>query len=270
VRFVLLAVPVVVVFASRNLWIADLIGPTRRFMAQQLVFGLMFQALLLHSTRAGPRVLRLAVGVAALAVAWNVAEMIRFAANPDTWGDSYFIAWSTWREDFAKVGHELWAATVAYPAVLRSLLAWFPAALAGAFLLIGLWRSIQSSEPSRSLRAALPILATPVALYLLITALNGAFNRRNVDKLKSRGFFAKMVVGDGMSLFTYDDVVSDAAAIRHQGELRGDVRITEDFNEVLAAVVTDAASHVLVDPIGFREDCRRGKMRPSFFDTWRP
>ncbi|MES2963863.1 MAG: hypothetical protein V4760_08225 [Bdellovibrionota bacterium] len=110
------------------------------------------------------------------------------------------------------------------------------------------------------------VFVTLASVYLAMTASNLVMNQRNVATLKATGFFEKTVVAMGPSAFVYDDYMSEVVRSLERDKVSGD-RLTydkrmngmNDFTQVVAR-------EILHDPIGFRTDLERGKLRRNFLD----
>jgi hypothetical protein len=258
----LIVLPLLTFLLTSFEMIDEHIGTARRFMTQQLAWFFLLQFLLLRLRKRGKTPFRLGVGFAVAAVLWNALMTIRFAARKENFGASYLMTWQELDGFSSFFWRQLHRAFVAYPMTLETLFGWLPAVALCAWLLVRLWQGCEQGA-ARARRAALPFLAVPVALYVLASALNLAFNQSNVKKLQSGGFFAKTVIGNGMSIYIYDDLMSVLPKFER------DPSLIADAEKIRAKLLNDAAAEVLVDPIGFRADCRRGIFRPSYFDIMR-
>jgi hypothetical protein len=241
----------------------ELLGGGRRFIAEQLVFVLMLQTFLLKAEGLGKHKYRALLGVALLFVFWNVAMTVRYAADNDGFADAYLIGAGRWFEHLEVIGRATAGALADTLSVARALVGWIPMVIACAGGLLFVWRA-------RAPRAILPVLAAPVALFVMVSVANLCFNQSNVERLKAENFFAKSVVGGGMTLYIYDDWLSVVSKIGRRGRERGNAGLVEDSEFIVREYLREAGGQVLIDPIGFREDCSKGIARPTYFDVDRP
>jgi hypothetical protein len=256
VRSLLVIVPVGILLLTSFEMIDENYGTARRLAAQQVAFLLGLQFLL---TKTESRKFRWVLPSAIVAAAWGLFMTVRYASSKDIWGDSYWMS-SALRIDIYR---PMKGAIFAFPSVMMGLISWLPAVLISAGIIVFVWRQ-------KSIRAAIPVLGIPVFLFVVISLLNFFLNASNVRKLQSEGFFASTVVANGMTAFIYDDLVSVIPKFKRLGQIRNDRSMLEDAETVSKTLCREIAGHILVDPIGFNEDCARGILRPSYFDVARP
>jgi hypothetical protein len=241
-------------------------GTARRLAAQQLAFLLGLQFLLIKTEG---RNFRWVLSSAAVAAGWGLFMIVRYASSKDLWGESYWMP-SSLRIDIYRPIKD---AIFALPSVMTGLIGWLPAVSISAGVLFFLWRCCNADHTKdhrKSLHAAIPVLGIPVFIFVAISILNLFLNVPNVRKLQSEGFFASTVVASGMTAFIYDDLVSVIPKFKRLGQTRNNRTMVEDAETVSKTLCREITAHILVDPIGFKEDCARGILRPSYFDVARP
>ena len=268
-RFALVAIPVASFLMTGFTHVGELIGAGRRFMAQQPAFLLTLQYLLVRSERTSRKLFAAILGAAVIALAWNVFMTLRFGSDKDSWGASY-LSEGKWEPFIAEFGEVIGY----FPSVIAGLIGWIPIIVAAAWALIHTWRSVKDVDSDvggvfgrRALCSAAIWIGVPVLIFAGISVSNFCFNRENARRMRNDGFFASTVVGRGMTLYIYDDLISLVPKFKFLGASRKNPGFIRDSESMLSRYLTEAAAQVTVDPIGFRDDCLRGIMRPSYFST---
>ncbi|MEQ1879058.1 MAG: hypothetical protein ABL958_20630, partial [Bdellovibrionia bacterium] len=268
-RFVLLFTPFFILLMTSFAMVDENIGTARRLAAQQFPFLLGLQFLFYRANAKGPR--RFYAAAAVAAGVWGFLMIVRYAANKDIFGEGYLAPVSEWPVLAARLSSELAVGLAGVLPAASSLIGWIPAIAVCAGLLVFVWRScMRGLESKRALWAVLPLTAAPVVIYCALSISNLLLNRSNIEKLKVMGAFEKTVVGRGISIYIYDDLISVIPKFKQLAKVRGDPVLAEGAAQIERTFLADAASHVIVDPIGFRDACNKGITRPSYFEMFRP
>lgn len=271
VPFILFFVPLCILLVTSGEMINENYGTARRMAASQLAFLLGLQFLLVKAKQSTSLVYRTTLAVTAAASAWGFMMIFRYAANKNTWGDNYLGNLFQPDSDWSRMKELIvfWFGGVfrEFPSLAAGLTGWLPAVLVCASTLVFMWRIIMNGNALRAVAYPLSFL---VATFVVVGVLNLVRNESNVQELKAQGFFASTVVANGMTAFIYDDLVSVIPKFKRLGQIRNNPTLTEDADRVAKTLLREVPAQIVFDPIGFKEECNRGILRPSQFEVNRP
>jgi hypothetical protein len=104
------------------------------------------------------------------------------------------------------------------------------------------------------------------SIYIFSAILDAINNQNNVEKLKEKQAFSTSVVSTNWYAFAYDPVMSELKNYYIKAEAINDkerIKVLSKFRLQFAKGFADSITH---DPIGYREDLKKGIIRPSYWD----
>ena len=227
---------------------------SRQFLGQQFV--LILGAFVLLEKFKNSKFLK---SLFVLATAWNLLMVAWYFTDKDLEMSSYpridghFFARiaEAWSREFSK-------AMPIFLSVAGWVILWIPIFLLSYFFI----KKYRSSE-----KLIYGLITGFILIFLSVSLINFANNKRNAEALKSEGFFQNKVIGNGMNIYIYDDVISSLDHYKNVAIANHDLLGLEKVVHSQSVFYQMVQSQILIDPIGFGILKPNEKHKPSFWDA---